>query len=241
MRWGTYMQKISLVFIFLFMQMLLMSPVLFSQSSTGIPQVNHRYCLTYLLAPDEQSLDQEIERLEAAIEEAPPELEPEGLDRLRYAAGVLHSYRYIRLEEKRDAHRAVELLEEAQERFARQDLFTVHLGMAHAFVARIRTIFGVSNLKTMEEQLQSIPENHSDWLIRFLRGTTSLEVGRALPGVFTIKDIKQKAIQVGSEDLRYVLEVYRKEGAPGFDPESYDFSRMPVPKPIAEKARSILN
>lgn len=235
------MQKIFLFFIFLFMQMLFMSPVLFSQSNPGIPQVNHRYCLTYLLAPNEQTLEREIQRLEAAIEEASPELAPAELDHLRYAAGVLHSYRYIRLEEKQDAYRAVELLEEAQERFDRQDLFTVHLGMAHAFVARIRTIFGVSNLKTMEEQLQSIPENHSDWLIRFLRGTTSLEVGRALPGVFTIKDIKEKAVQVGSGDLRYVLEVYRQEGVPNFDPESYDFSRMPVPGPIAEKARSILD
>jgi len=235
------MQKISLVFIFLFMQMLLMSPVLFSQSSPGIPQVNHQYCLTYLLAPDEQPLEREIERLKTAIEEASPELTAEELDRLKYAAGVLHSYLYIRMEEKQDAYQAVELLEEAQERFARQNLFTVHLGMAHAFVASIRTIFGVSNLKTMEEQLQSIPEKHSDWLIRFLRGTTSLQVGRALPGVFTIKEIKEKAVQVGSEDLRYVLEVYRREGVPGFDPESYDFSRMPVPRPIAEKARSVLN
>jgi hypothetical protein len=83
MRWETYIQKISLFYIFLFMQMLLMSPVLFSLSSPGIPQVNHRYCLTYLLAPDEQTLEQEIKRLEAAIEGPSPESSPSRISRKR--------------------------------------------------------------------------------------------------------------------------------------------------------------
>jgi len=234
------MQKISLFFLILFMQMLLISPVLFSQSPGGIPIVDHRYCLSYLLAAEQEQIDQEIRRLEAFLESPGSNTSKGELDRVRYAAGVLHSYRYIRTEKKDDAFRSKDLLETVQEGFDDQELFTVHLGMAHAFVAGIRTIFGVSNLKKMEEELQSIPEKHPDWLIRFLRGTTSLQVGRALPGVFTIKDIKRQAIEVGSEDLRYVIRLYEQSGIEDFDPASYNFDRRPVPRAVAAQARKVL-
>ncbi len=235
------MQKISLFFVLLLVLQMLILPVEgFSDSSPEIPRVDHRYCLTYLLTEEQQKLEAEIQRLEALLRNPPPGLSTAELDRIRYASGALHTYRYIRAEQKDDAFRAKELLETAERRFGGEDLFVVHIGMAHAFVARIRTIFGVSNLKKMQAELQSIPEDHPDWLIRFLRGTTSIQVGRALPGVFTIKEIKQQAVEVGSADLRYVLSLYEQSGIRSFDPATYDFSDRPVPQPIANQARTVL-
>jgi len=234
------MQKISLFFIFLFLQILFIPAGLFSESPREIPVVNHRYCLSYLLTEDQQELEQEIERLEEVLQSPGPDLSETELDRLRYASGALHTYRYIRVKEKNDAFRAKELLEAAETRFGNEDLFVVHIGMAHAFIARIRTIFGVSNLKEMQTKLQSIPQDHPDWLIRFLRGITSLQVGRALPGVFTIKDIKQQAVEVGSTDLHYVLKLYEESGVRSFTPSTYDFNRRPVPQAVANRARRVL-
>ncbi len=235
------MQKISLFFVLLLaIQMLILPVEGFSDSSTEIPRIDHRYCLTYLLTEEQQELEAELQRLEALLRDPPPGLSAAELDRIRYASGALHTYRYIRVEQKEDAFRAKELLEAAESRFGGQDLFVVHIGMAHAFVARIRTIFGVSNLKKMQAELQSIPEDHPDWLIRFLRGITSLQVGRALPGVFTIKEIKQQAVEVGSADLRYVLSLYEQSGIRSFDPGTYNFSDRPVPQPVANQAREVL-
>lgn len=234
------MQKKSLYFIFLCIHILLIPLAGYSESKEHIPAVNHRYCLTYLLAEDQEKLEQEIQRLEELLRSRTPELSAAKLDRVRYASGALHTYRYIRAEEKDDAFRAQELLEAAEARFGNEDLFVVHIGMAHAFVAKIRTVFGVSSLKKMQAELQTIPEDHPDWLIRFLRGTTSLQVGRALPGVFTIKEIKAQAVEVGSADLRYVLNLYEQSGTGTFEPETYDFSDRPVPRPVAGRARKIL-
>lgn len=234
------MQKISLFFILLFIQNLALPLISHSEDKSRIPIVDHRYCLTYLLTEDQEELEGEIQRLEALLKNPPQNLSSAELDSIRYASGALHTYRYIRAEAKDDAFRAKELLENAEPRFGEEDLFVVHIGMAHAFVARIRTIFGVSNLKKMEAELQSIPEDHPDWLIRFLRGITSLQVGRALPGVFTIKEIKQQAIEVGSADLRYVLSLFEQSGIRSFDPDTYNFSDRPVPEPVATQARTVL-
>lgn len=123
---------------------------------------------------------------------------------LQRAAGILRVYRYLRTAEKDDAFRAKDLLEEVHGAVTTTDLFKVHIGRAHAFVASIRTVFGVGDLKKMQTELQSIDRDHPDWLIRFLRGTTLVETGRALPGVFAIRDIKEEAVEVGSADLRFM-------------------------------------
>lgn len=204
-----------------------------------IPAVDHRFCLTYLLAPEEERIITEIERLEDLIGNSGA-LSGEQTAHVEYAAGVLHTYRYIRSARRDNAMRAKELLESAETQFAGEDLFTVHIGMAHAFVASIRTIFGVGDLKKMQSELQSIDRDHPDWLIRFLRGITSVEVGRALPNVFTIKEIRKEAVEVGSADLRYVLDLPRLPGTGPFDPRTYDFGSKPVPWQIADKARSVL-
>ena len=204
-----------------------------------IPEVDHRFCLTYLLAPDEKQLITEIERLEDLIKNSGA-LNAEETAHVEYAAGVLHTYRYIRSAQRNDAMQAKKLLVSAESRFAGEVLFTVHIGMAHAFVASIRTVFGVGDLKKMQSELQSIDRNHPDWLIRFLRGITSVEVGRALPNVFTIKEIRAEAVEVGSADLRYVLDRPRLPGTGDFDPQTYDFNGRPVPWQIADKALSVL-
>jgi len=206
---------------------------------SGIPRVDQRFCLTYLLVPDDEEVSAEILRLESLLE-APDSPAPGDQRQIEYAAGVLHIYRYIRTEQKDDAMRAKELLESAAPEFSGKDLFTVHIGMAHAFVASIKTIFGVGDLKKMQSELQSIERDHRNWLIRFLRGITLYEVGNALPGVFTIRAIKNEAIEVGEEDLRYVLDRPRLSESDQFDPESYDYRNMPVPSEVVQKAVAVL-
>jgi hypothetical protein len=115
---------------------------------------------------------------------------------------MLYIARFIRQERKQDALKALEILEELP---ADSHLRMAYLGVAHDFVARIRTIFGVRNLEAMQEILESIPEKLDDPLVRFLRGNTLIQVGRALPGVFTMKEIKERAIAVGTADLEYIL------------------------------------
>ena len=214
-------------------------PITAVQADAEVPAVDHRFCLTYLLTPEEKTITEEIRQLESRLDSSSGLNETDEF-MLRYAAGVLHTYRYIRSEEKTDAMQAREYLESVETRFARDDLFIVHLGMAHAFVASIKKVFGVGNLKKMQTELQSIDRNHPDWLIRFLRGVTSVEVGRALPGVFAIRDIKQEAVEVGADDLRYVLAQSRIAGDGEFDPENYDYAAKPVPLQVAEQAEEVL-
>lgn len=204
-----------------------------------IPQVDRRFCLSYLMAPSEEKIIAELERLQEYID-SPSRISETELGQAQYAAGVLHVYRYIRSSRKDDAMAAKELLEAVEPRYRDQELFIVHSGMAHAFVASIRTIFGLGDLKKMQVELQSIPREHPDWLLRFLRGTTSIEVGRALPGVFSIKEIKEEAVKVGSADLNFVLAQKRLPDGESFRPETYDFERYLVPHAIAKKATEVL-
>lgn len=212
-----------------------------SASQAEEVRVDRKFSLTYLLEPDGSKLVAESRRLEALLKDSKNyrSLPAARQNELRYAAGILRVYRYIRTAEKDDAFEAKKLLEQVRGDVTETDLFRVHIGMAHAFVAGIRTVFGVGDLKKMQAELQSIDRNHPDWLIRFLRGTTLVETGRALPGVFSIKDIKEEAVEVGSGDLRYVLNRPRGPGQP-FDPDRYDPTDPTVPPPVREKARSVL-
>lgn len=176
------------------------------------------YALFTLTAPDMDLIDGEIDRLSAGGSGSRDDAES------GRALGMLHIARYIRSENKRDAFRALELLEPLP---ARTPIELAYAGMAHAFVARIRTVFGVGHLEAMQEAMRAIPEDHSDFLVRFLRGNTLLQVGRGLPSVFSIKEIKEEAVLVGSADLKYVLETAR-------DPANN------VPEAFTDQARKVL-
>ncbi len=60
------------------------------------------------------------------------------------------------------------------------------------------------------------------------------------PGVFTIREIKNEAIEVGEKDLRYVLDRPRLSEFDQFGPESYDYRNMPVPLEVVQKAEAVL-
>ncbi len=202
---------------------LLLIPVLF-QPPCAAPQESfagmseREYALLTLTAPDATFLDSEIERLSG-------ESGGRAGGEAARALGMLHIARYIRSENKRDAFRALELFENLP---ARTPLQLAYAGMAHAFVARIRTIFGVGHLESMQEAMRAIPEDYPDYLVRFLRGNTLLQVGRGLPSVFSIKEIKEEAVLVGTADLEYVLETAR-------DPENR------VPEAFSVQARKVLS
>jgi hypothetical protein len=194
--------------------------------------------LKFLLDEEGDMLEEEIATLSASVEETSADSEEGAL--LRYALGTLHVYRYIRNEKRGDAFRAKELLEASAYRFRDSYFHRVHLGMAHSFIAKIRTIFGVGNLKEMRSLMESIPREHEDWLLRFLRGTTLVKVGSALPGILSMKEIKEHAVDVGSDDLRYVLREHHLRPIEEFDAESYDPDSMAVPDTIAEQSEKLL-
>lgn len=165
------------------------------------------YALLSLTAWEGSTLEREIARLEER-----EELKEQGIERDR-ALGMVHIARYLRREKKQDALKALELLEPLP---ADTHLRKAYLGVAHAFAARIRTIFGVGNLEAMQEILEEIPEHLDDPLVRFLRGNTLVQVGRALPGMFTLGEIKERAIAVGTADLRYILGLEAGRVDPSF-------------------------
>ena len=200
--------------------------------------ITRSFMLEFLLDEEGNKLEQEIETLSRSVETSSAGAEKGAM--LRYALGALHIYRYIRYEENSDAYRAKELLEASAYRYGDSSFHKVHFGMAHAFIAKIRKVFGVGNLKEMQGLMQSIPEDHPDWLLRFFRGTTLVELGSALPGVFTIKETKEEALELGEADLRYVLRTHRRASVDNYRPKSYDTEKRPVPDAIAEQSRKIL-
>lgn len=235
----------------------------FSADTTNTPgldfdsrKIEELYILTFLLSEENSLLNKEIDRLHSMLDQHNSEARGNGEelsktatsadagdlknDKIRYALAALLTYRYIREERREDAFRAMELLEKTKPAYESSYTHRVHLGMAHSFVAKIRTVFGVSNLESMEEYMSSIPEDYPNWLVRFLRGTTLVQVGSALPGIFKMREIKEKAIRIGSDDLEYVIEEYDSDPLESFDPSSYDPSSKPVPRPIAEQCRKII-
>ena len=112
---------------------------------------------------------------------------------------MLYIARFNRRENRADAYKALEMLEAIP---AETALEQVYLGMAHAFIARIRTVFGVKNLEAMQDAMGLVPEHYPDYLVRFLRGNTLFQVGQGLPSVFSIKDIKEESLRIGTADLK---------------------------------------
>ncbi len=151
-------------------------------------------------------------------------IESSGIPDRNRAEGMFLIGRYIREGKKKDVFRALELLEQLP---ADTPLRLVYLGMAHAFKARIRTIFGVGNLEAMQEAMRGIDEHYPDPLVRFLRGNTLVQVGRALPSIFSIRDIKKEAVRVGTADLEYVLSAAETPGSS-------------LPEPFQTEARRVL-
>ncbi|MFP4491567.1 MAG: hypothetical protein ACLFNZ_08825 [Spirochaetaceae bacterium] len=198
------------------------------------------YILNFLLSEEDEDIDAEIRRLSEELEKSPSGSSEEA--HVRYSLGVLHIYRCIRSKEqkKADAYRALELLEEIEKEFGHSKLFKVHLGMAYSFIAEIRRTFGLSQLKKMHSIMTSIPEDHPDWLTRFLRGTTLFEVGTELPGIFLVRKIKKDSLNLGRADLEYIEQRYRASPGGGYNPEAYNFEEKPVPTEIAEQARTML-
>lgn len=169
-------------------------------TSTLSAQEERDYALYSLLIENEEILDQEIERMADARREI----------QQRQLAMLLLS-RYIREEKRRDAYKALDILSGLP---AETNLQKVYLGMGHAFAAKIKTIFGVSHLKEMQRIMEEIPTEHEDWLVRFLRGNTLVQVASALPGIFSIKDIKERALRLGRRDLEYVIRFPGVYGPP---------------------------
>jgi hypothetical protein len=200
-------------------------------------EVDRLWALHYLLEPSIEVLDERIEEFESVDVSSPGTDETE----IRLALGILYLDKYIRESRARYVFQADRYLREVQPPYGDDELVLVYKGMVNAFLAKIKTIFGVGNLKDMGRYMESIPEDYNDWLIRFLRGTTLLQVGRGLPAIGPLKEPKEQAIDMGTKDLRYVKEMYRKKPGGSFSRETYDTDGWPVPLVIYNLVKASLD
>lgn len=81
-------------------------------------------------------------------------------------------------------------------------------GTASAFMARKAGIFGMNHLKKTQYYFDLIPDNHPDWFVRFLRGQTAWNIGKALPGFPPVGSIKKDLLEQGRNDLDFVIDKY---------------------------------
>ena len=119
-------------------------------------------------------------------------------------------------------------------------LYNIYRGMSEAFLARKKTIFGMPHLNKAEELFTAVPADYPDWYIRLLRGMSFYSVGRGLPDIRPLKELKQTALRIGESDLNYVLKKHRSDSIPVFRADDYDWSERPVPDSAAAFAAEAL-
>jgi hypothetical protein len=182
------------------------------------------FFLSHLLSGGTAEIDAAISQISGA-----PALQRAEAQTMRaaFALGVLYQYRYLRTNQKEDAFHSLDLLRRSRSTYGQEALHRVHLGMAYASASRIKQMFGGGELKQMWKVFDSIPPNHSDWLVRFLRGTTLTELGMALPNIIFVAGDKRRALSRGREELRFVQQASEREEAA-------------VPRQIAERSLSLL-
>ena len=213
----------------------------FLQILPGIPvsaeEIDGAWALEYLLAEEESILDAEIRRLES--ESGRGVILDENSRNL--ALGTLYVFKYIRFDEaSKYAFTAADYLENIGRAPADRPFTQVIRGMASSLLAKIKTAFGVGDLKDMERYMRAIPEDYEDWIVRFLRGSTMYKVSQGLPKIFFRKAIEE-AYQLGVNDLLYVETEYHRNGVPFYDKKSYDGSKQPVPREIYVQVQDLLN
>jgi hypothetical protein len=213
----------------------------FLQILPGIPlpaeEIDGAWALEYLLAEEESILDAEIRRLESESGRGVSFDE----NSRNLALGTLYVFKYIRFDEaSKYAFTAADYLENIGRAPADRPFTQVIRGMASSLLAKIKTAFGVGDLKDMERYMRAIPEDYEDWIVRFLRGSTMYKVSQGLPKIFFRKAIEE-AYQLGVNDLLYVETEYHRNGVPFYDKKSYDGSKQPVPREIYVQVQDLLN
>lgn len=194
-------------------------------------EIDETWALSYLLLDEENDLDRAIEQLPGEIAD-PSERS--------LALGILNIYKYLRNDSVSEyAYTAFENLESLSPPFNDAAFIFAFKGAAHSLMAKEKTIFGVGNLKDMQMYMEYIPEDYNSWFVRFLRGSTLIQVGRNLPAVF-FRKMKAEAVELGTKDLSYVMEQYRNNGISYFDADTYDRESRPVPYPIYQQSRDFL-
>ena len=157
-----------------------------------------------------------------------------------FSLGILYTNLIIISDRMSSLDDAVENLAAAEAEFTGDPLFSIYKGITEAFLARRLTIFGVENLKNTERFMTSVPVDHPDWYIRLLRGISYYRLGQGLPGIWPIKEYKDKASEVGKEDLMYVLQQHDRSSVHDFRAADYDWELMPVPDIAADLALDLI-
>jgi hypothetical protein len=196
---------------------------LVSQEAPSLPEVDREFVLEHLLSSGTDRIDASIRRYSGRPARTRAGA---GSGARAFTLGVLYQHRHLRTDEKDDAVHSLELLEASRERYGNDIWHQVHLGMTYASMAKIKRMFGASEIKKMWKTFEMIPRDHPEWLVRFLRGTTLAEFGLALPDIIFVAGDKKKALSRGREELQYVLQQAAGGG---------------VPAEVAAKCRALLN
>lgn len=194
-------------------------------------EIDQNWALEYLLLENESDLDRAMTVL------------PDTLNDPReraLAIGILNVYKYLRNDTVSEyAYTAFENLENLSPPFEDAAFIFAYKGVANSLMAKEKTIFGVGNLKDMQTYMELIPREYNNWFVRFLRGSTLIQVGKNLPALF-FRKMKEEAVDQGTKDLNFVIEEYQRYGVPFFDPKTYDKEGRPVPYPIFEQSHNFL-
>ena len=201
-------------------------------------EIDSVWSLEYLLAENESALDGKIRSLESGSGPASSGLDD---DSRSLALGTLYVFKYIRFDEaSRYAFAAADYLEQVGPPLSERPFTLVIRGMASSLLAKIKTAFGVGDLKDMERYMRAVPEDYGGWIVRFLRGSTMYKVSQGLPKIFFRRAIEE-AYQLGVNDLFYVETEYYRNGVPSYDKTGYDRLEKPVPKEIYLQVQDLLN
>jgi len=139
-----------------------------------------------------------------------------------------------------DANKGYKLLEKLRDYAPNQYLFFVYRGIASSFQGRIKTIFGLDDLKQAQAYLLQIPKDHANWVIRFLRGVTLINLAKGLPDIWIFTKSKAEARELGRADLTYVQEEYQRNAIGEFDLAAYNNAKFAVPRVVIGHVERLL-
>ncbi|MBN1696221.1 MAG: hypothetical protein JW881_01795 [Spirochaetales bacterium] len=194
----------------------------------GIDEV---WAMYYMTQADDSELDREIGVYEAISSPIPED---------DISLAILYIHKYLRTGKtvySDKAHKRFKILKDSH---LPDYLVIAYMGMSSSFQAKKKTIFGADDLKAMAASFRSIPEHIENWFIRFLRGTSCYEVGKKLPDIWIMGEIKKEALDMGKADLAYVLSCHDKANILSFTLSGYDRKRKPVPESVRKTIEEIL-
>ncbi len=168
-----------------------------------------------------------------------------------FSKAVLNIYLYLRGEDQEgrinDAQKFLADVKKAEDDLVADALFFVIKGMADSFTGAIKGADGggdfiESSVKNLEDGVELSP---NDWVLRFLRGITLVNMGRGIKDDFFANLIYGENadtwIVAGETDLKLVVDAHTFASLTILDWPVYNDTKKPVPDEIVAEAKKGLN